>query len=125
MSFADYFGFAHCADAEKPLRFLLGLSPAMLHRKYLADISFVDLESGRGPSTPMACQLCAGIAATETLKLLLGRGKVVAAPRGVHFDAYRNKLAHTWRPGGWRNPLQRIVEAVARRELARPSSSRS
>jgi len=125
MSFADYFGFAHCADAEKPLRFLLGLSPAMLHRKYLADISFVDLESGRGPSTPMACQLCAGIAATETLKLLLGRGKVVAAPRGVHFDAYRNKLAHTWRPGGWRNPLQRTVEAVARRELARPSSSRS
>ena len=53
-----------------------------------------------GPSTPMACDLCAGIAATEALKVLLGRGGVVAAPRGVHFDAYKNRLRRTWRPGG-------------------------
>jgi hypothetical protein len=37
----------------------------------------------------------------------------------VQFDAYRNKLTHTWRPWGWRNPLQRLVAAIARRELAR------
>jgi hypothetical protein len=65
----------------------------------------------------MACHLCAGVAATETLKLLLRRGNVIAAPRGVQFDAYRNKVAHTWRPGGWRNPLQRLIAALARREL--------
>ncbi len=118
MSFADYFGLAACAEAEKPLRFLLGLAPAMLHRRYLADISFVDLRAGRGPSTAMACQVCAGVAATEALKLLLHRGRVVAAPRGVHFDAYRNRLVHTWRPWGWRNPMQRIVAALARRQLA-------
>ena len=118
MSFADYFGFARCAEAERPLRFLLGLAPAMLHRRYLADPSFVDLRGGRGPSTPMACELCAGVAATETLKLLLSRGRVVAAPRGVHFDAYRNKVVHTWRPWGWRNPLQRAVAVLARRQLA-------
>jgi molybdopterin/thiamine biosynthesis adenylyltransferase len=117
MSFADYFGLADCPDGEKPLRFLLGLAPALLHRPYLADMSFVDLAAGRGPSTAMACDLCAGIAATEALKLLLRRGKVVAAPRGVQFDAYRNKVTHTWRPGGWRNPLQRLVAALARREL--------
>jgi hypothetical protein len=35
----------------------------------------------------------------------------------VQFDAYRNKVAHTWRPGGWRNPLQRLIAALARREL--------
>jgi hypothetical protein len=118
MSFAEYFGLASCAEEEKPLRFLLGLAPAMLHRGYLADLSFVDLQGGRGPSTAMACQACAGVAATQTLKLLLGRGDVVAAPRGVHFDCYRNRLVHTWRPWGWRNPLQRLVAAVARRELA-------
>jgi molybdopterin/thiamine biosynthesis adenylyltransferase len=119
MSFADYFGFAECAESERPIRFLLGLAPAMLHRRYLADISFVDLRGGKGPSTAMACHICAGIAATETLKLLLHRGSVVKAPRGVQFDAYRNKLTHTWRPWGWRNPLQRLVAAIARRELAR------
>jgi molybdopterin-synthase adenylyltransferase len=119
MTFADYFGFAQCAESEKPIRFLLGLAPAMLHRRYLADLSFVDLKSGKGPSTAMACHLCAGVAATETLKLLLHRGPIVKAPRGVQFDAYRNKLTHTWRPWGWRNPLQRLVAAIARRELAR------
>ena len=117
MSFADYFGLADCAEDEKPLRFLLGLAPAMTHRHYLADVSYVDLRAGRGPSTAMACQLCAGIAGTEALKILLRRGAVVAAPRAVQFDAYRNKVVHTWRPGGYRNPLQRLTAVIARRQL--------
>ena len=119
MTFDDYFGFPDCAESEKPLRFLLGLAPAMLHRRYLVDMSFVDLRAGRGPSTAMACHVCAGIAATEALKLLLGRGRVLAAPRSVHFDAYRNKVTHAWRPWGWRNPLQRAMAGIARRQLAR------
>ena len=118
MSFADYFGFADCAPADLPLRFLLGLAPAMLHRGYLVDPSFVDLAQRRGPSTGMACQICAGIAGTEAVKILTSRGRVLAAPHGVQFDAYRNKLVHTWRPGGYRNPLQRITQAIARRQLA-------
>jgi hypothetical protein len=65
----------------------------------------------------MACELCAGIAATEALKILLGRGKVYAAPTGVQFDAYRNRLVRTWRPGGNRHPLQRLVLEIARRQL--------
>jgi molybdopterin/thiamine biosynthesis adenylyltransferase len=119
MSFADYFGFAQCPPADRPIRFLVGLAPGMLHRTYLADPSFVDLLEGKGPSTAMACHLCAGIAGTEALKILLGRGRVIAAPQGVHFDAYRNRLIRTRRPGGWRHPLQRAIEAVARRQLAR------
>src|SRR5205085_5885774 len=113
MSFTDYFGLHDCAEEEKPLRFLLGLAPAALHRRYLVDPSFVDLAGQRGPSTAMACQLCAGIAATEVLKILLRRGRVFAAPHGVHFDAYSNRLVRTWRPGGYRNPLQRIVRRIA------------
>ena len=62
-------------------------------------------------------QLCSAIAATQVLKLVLGRGKVVAAPWGLHFDAYRNRLKHTWRPAGNNNPLQRLLLAVARRRL--------
>lgn len=119
MSFERYFGLGEFPDSEKALRFLVGLAPAMLHRGYLADISYVDLDSRRGPSTPMACQLCAGIAATEAAKILLGRGPVTAAPRGLQFDAYRNRMTTTWRPGGYRNPLQVAIRGIARRQLAR------
>ncbi|CAH1197992.1 ThiF domain-containing protein [Candidatus Nitrotoga sp. BS] len=117
MSFEDFFCLKGVSDEEKALRFLLGLSPAMLQRGYLVDPSTVDLASRRGPSTVMACQLCAGVAATEALKILLQRGPVRAAPHGYQFDAYRNKLVHTWRPGGNRNPLQRIGLAIARHQL--------
>lgn len=119
MTFEEYFRWQGCTEEEMAVRFLIGLSPALLQRGYLADPSTVDLASGKGPSTPMACELCAGIAATEALKILLGRGRVIAAPRGVHFDAYRNKLVHTWRPLGNRNPVQRLAIAIARRQLRR------
>ena len=119
MTFEEYFGFAGRSESEKALRFLLGLSPAMLQRSYLVDPSRVNLGEHRGPSNVMACHLCAGIAATEVLKILLGRGKVHAAPVGLHFDAYRGKLKLTWRPWGNRNPLQRVAIAIAQRQLAR------
>ena len=117
MSFESYFGWAGCTSDEKAIRFLVGLSPALLQRRYLADPTTVDFRSDRGPSTPMACELCAGIAATEALKILLRRGHVTSAPRGIHFDAYRNKLVSTWRPWGYRNPLQRLIASAARRQL--------
>jgi molybdopterin/thiamine biosynthesis adenylyltransferase len=119
MSFAEYFGLDRCRDDEKPLRFLLGLAPAALHRRYLVDPSFVDLAAQRGPSTAMACQLCAGVAGTEALKILLKRRRVVAAPRGIHFDAYRNILVRTWQPWGYRGPLRRVVHLIARRQFTR------
>jgi molybdopterin/thiamine biosynthesis adenylyltransferase len=115
MSFESYFRWDGCDDTGKALRFLAGLAPSLLHASYLVDPSAVDLAARRGPSTVMACQLCAGIAGTEALKLLLGRGPVLAAPRGVHFDAYRQRLRVTWRPGGNAHPLQRALIALARR----------
>lgn len=118
MSFDDYFGLKDCPEEELALRFLIGLSPSMLQRSYLVDPGRVDLAGKKGPSTIMACQLCAGMAATEALKILAGRGEVRAAPWGIHFDAYRNKLVRTWRPGGANNPIQRLARWIARRQLA-------
>lgn len=118
MSFDDYFQLVGQSEPEQALRFLVGLGPALLHGSYLVDTSRMRLGDRAGPSTPMACELCAGIAATEALKLLLGRGPVRAAPHGLHFDAYRGRLAKTWRPGGNRNPLQRLLLSVVRRRLA-------
>lgn len=118
MSFEDYFRMEGHDETEQALRFLVGLSPAMLQMRYLVDPTRVDLRARRGPSTVIAVQLCSGIAAAQVLKLLLGRGSVVAAPGGLHFDAFRNRLARTWRPGGNAHPLQRLLLAVARRRLA-------
>lgn len=118
MTFEDYFRWDGCDEDEMAIRFLIGLSPAMLQRGYLMDRSAVDFKNRKGPSTPMACELCAGVAATQALKILLRRGDVIAAPYGLHFDAYRNKMVKTWRPGGNRNPIQRIALAIARRQLA-------
>ena len=117
MSFKDYFQVAGRPELDKAVRFLVGLAPALLHHHYLADKTRVDLKERRGPSTIMACQLCAGVAASEALKILLKRGKVWAAPHGIQYDAYRNRFAHTWRPGGNRHPINRLAIAIARKQL--------
>ena len=119
MTFEEYFQWGDLPEEEKALRFLLGLAPSGLHRPYLVDPSAINLSERRGPSIIMGCQLCAGVAATEALKILLKRGKVRAAPHGLQFDAYRNKLVHTWRPWGNNHPLQRLALSVARQRMAK------
>ncbi len=125
MSFEDYFQFEGHNEEEQLLRFLLGLSPAMLQGNYLVDPTAVRLAEHKGPSTSMACELCAGVAGTQVLKILLGRGKVITAPRGLQFDAYRNRLVQTWRPGGNQNPMQRLGLMVARRRLSQSLTTKS
>lgn len=118
MSFESYFQLEGHSHFEQGLRFLLGLAPARLHASYLVDPSRVRLDLQQGPSTGMACMLCAGLAGTQALKILLDRPGIPAAPRGWHFDAYRGRLAHTWLPGGNRNPVQKLKIAIGRRQLA-------
>lgn len=123
MTFEEYFGWGDLPEQEKAIRFVVGLAPAGLHRNYLMVPGSVNFAERRGPSTFMACQLCAGIIATESLKILLGRGDVLAAPWGMQFDAYRNKLKRTWRPGGNRHPIQRLAIAIGRRQFARMAAA--
>lgn len=119
MTFEDYFQLEGYPEEEQLLRFLLGLSPAMLQMPYLVDASRVDLNNHKGPSTPIACELCAGLAGSHALKILLNRGNIPSAPHGIHFDAYRNKLVHTWRPGGNNNLLQRLGLKIAKHQLSK------
>jgi molybdopterin/thiamine biosynthesis adenylyltransferase len=118
MSFEAYFRMRGHDRAEQAARLLLGLSPRMLQMPYLLDDGSVDFRAGKNPSTSMGCELCAGMAGTQALKVLTGRGKVPAAPWGLHFDAYRNKLVRTWRPGGNANPIQQLGLMLARRRLS-------
>lgn len=117
MSFEEYFRLDGCDEIEQALRFLVGLAPNGLHRPYLMEPSRINLATRTGPSTMIGCNLCAGVAAAETIKLILNRGPLRYAPWALQFDAYRNKLARTWRPGGNRNLLQRAILSIARRHL--------
>ena len=117
MSFEEYFRLEGCDRQEQYARFIAGLSPAMLQRTYLADPAAVNFAERRGPSTPMACDLCAAMVGTAVLKLVLRRGHLHAAPRGLHFDAYRQRMVTTWRPFGNANPLQRLLLRFIRPRL--------
>ncbi|MES9832683.1 MAG: ThiF family adenylyltransferase [Candidatus Thiodiazotropha sp. DIVDIV] len=117
MTFESYFQLEGVEEYQQYLRFLVGLAPARLHQAYLVEPDRIDLIAKRGPSTAMGCELCAGIAASQVLKLLLNRGSVPAAPVGLQFDAYQNRLRQTWRPGGNRHPLQRLAIWLGSRQL--------
>ena len=117
MTFEEYFRWEGQTETEQLLRFLAGLTPAGLQLSYLVDDSRLDLENHKGPSTPMACDFCAGMIGSYALKILLQRGEIISAPRGVHFDAYRNKFLVTWRPWGNLNPLQQLSLHISRTKL--------
>ena len=109
MSAEDYFRWEGHDVQEQYARFIAGLSPAMVQRNYLVAPEAVNFQEKRGPSTAMACDLCAGVMGTCVLKLLLRRGSIRPAPWGMHFDAYHQTLKHTWRPFGNANPLQWLL----------------
>lgn len=108
MTFEDYFRLEGLPLERQYINFLVGLSPQGWHRSYLVDASRVNLAEHRGPSTGMACQLCAGVTGIEALKILLGRGQVRAAPYYQQFDGYRGAWVSRRLPGGNRHPLQRL-----------------
>lgn len=117
MTFEEYFRLDGHEREEQLMRFLAGLAPRVLQRTYLAVPDAVDFFAERGPSTVMACDMCAGITGTEVLKILLGRGRTRAAPEGMQFDAYRQKLIFTWRPFGNANPLQQLMLWLIKQQL--------
>ncbi|MEO6276413.1 ThiF family adenylyltransferase [Roseateles sp.] len=114
MSFEQYFQVEGHGENEQYARFIAGLSPAMLQRKYLVAPDAVNFKERRGPSTMMSCDLCAGVMGTAVLKLLLERGDLRSAPWAMQFDAYRQKLSFTWRPFGNANPIQRLMLMLIR-----------
>ncbi|MDA8621518.1 ThiF family adenylyltransferase [Psychrosphaera sp.] len=123
MKFEDYFDFkdapASATDDTKDqtfneniIRFVCGVSPSVQQRHYLVEQGSVNFLNKKVPSAAMGISLATGILCSNVFKLLLKRGEVITAPRGLHFDAYRNKLIKTWRPFGNRNPLQKYMFKV-------------
>ena len=114
MSFDDYFDLDDRMERlDQLVTFVVGLAPKGTHRPYM-DLSEVDAGSGRGPSAGLSCQICAGVAAAEALKILLGRGPTRPAPAFFQFDAYRQMLVRGTLRWGNRGPLQRLKRRIAR-----------
>jgi hypothetical protein len=106
MSFDEYFDLNdEQSEVEQLISFAVGLAPAALHRDYF-DWRHVNLAEHRGPSSGSACQLCAGVVAAETLKVLLGRGGIRPAPYYAQFDAYYGQLQTGRLSLGNRDPAQ-------------------
>jgi molybdopterin/thiamine biosynthesis adenylyltransferase len=120
MSFHEYFQWKESdGDLELGVKFLLGLTPKVPHVSYIVDSSAVDLQNRKGPSTPMACQICSGVMGVEIMKILLNRGEVLNAPHSIVFDAYKNRVFHTHLWGGNKNPWQKLKIALVKRKLAK------
>lgn len=112
MSMEEYFRFEGKTEQQQYINFLMGLTPSLLHLRYLKDGSRVDMANRKGPSTVIACQLCAGVAAAEAVKLMLGRGPVKAAPYYHHFDPYLNRFLTRKLRWGNDGPIQRLKTAM-------------
>jgi molybdopterin/thiamine biosynthesis adenylyltransferase len=108
MSFDDYFDLA---DEQEPfeqlMRFIVGLAPAGLHLPYM-DLSSVNIETGRGPSSILGSQMAASLAGGEALAILLNRRPLLLAPEYLQFDCYRQVLRKRRLRGGNKNWLQRL-----------------
>ncbi len=126
MSPSEYFNWQkEDSDEVLGMKFLLGLTPSMSHRNQMVVPGAINLAEHRGPSTPMACEICAGVAGTEVMKILIQRGPVKAAPYSIHFDAFENRLHLKKIWFGNRNPLQQLKISLGLKQLrkAKPVNS--
>ena len=118
MTFEEYFRMEGLPKEQQYARFLLGVAPLGLHRAYLVDPSRLNLVEKRGPSSAAAVQLCAGVVGGEAVKILLGRGRVRAAPYFHQFDVYQGRFVCRRLFRGNRGLLQRLKLKVIDRNIA-------
>lgn len=121
MNFDEYFGINDSMTYEEKIAaFAVGLTPALLHLKYL-NLGKVDIKAGKGPALASACALCAGLAATEAVNWILKRTPPLAAPYYFQFDPYlkRYKKGYLW--FGGKNPIQKLKQKILLNRIKRAS----
>jgi nitroreductase len=125
MSFEDYFRLAGLPVERQYVHFLMGLTPKGWHRQYLIEPGRFNLAERYGPSTGMACQICAGVVGIEALKILLHRQPIYAAPWFHIFDVYQERYTRGRLRWGNAGPLQRLKCELGYRHVAQQLSNRS
>jgi len=119
MRFDDYFDLRDgVSEEEQTVAFAVGGTPRHVHLAYLDFKKYFSVGQRRAASAGLACQLASSIVATESVKILLGRGHVRPAPCYLQFDAYRQKLVKGRLVWGNRGPVQRLKRFWLRRQRA-------
>lgn len=80
MSFEDYFCLDGYSFEDQIIKFVIGVSPTVQQRHYLVDRSSVNFLKKKVPSTAMGIEIAAGVACSNAIKLLLGRGRSFTHP---------------------------------------------
>jgi len=118
MTFDQYFDMHDTMTyMDSLISFAVGLAPKATHLKYMK-LNFVSLQERTGPSLAIACNLCSAIAATEAVKVMLGKSTVKGAPFYFQFDPFRQVYKKGYMPGGNRNPIQRLKRRWLKGKLA-------
>ncbi|MCM2280474.1 MAG: ThiF family adenylyltransferase [Bdellovibrionaceae bacterium] len=108
MTFEQYFDLASCrTESEQLVAFIAGVTPALLQAKQV-DPKYLDFGKRSAPSIGTATQMCAGIAASEAIQILLGRRPPLLAPRYLQYDPVRWRFVRKKLWFGNRGPLQRL-----------------
>jgi molybdopterin/thiamine biosynthesis adenylyltransferase len=108
-SFNDHFGFNETDSVEDlAIKFLIGLTPTLKQLKYLSDRTRGNFKEKKTPSLPMGAYLCAGVAGSEVVKILLGKDQPKASPWVLHFDAYLQTYTKSYLWLGHKNPIQKL-----------------
>jgi molybdopterin/thiamine biosynthesis adenylyltransferase len=114
MGFDEYFDITKGMTSEEQyLAFAMGLAPRPTHAKYM-DFSKVDFESRKGPSLNVSCQICAGMAGTEAIRIILKKKGIRPVPYYFQFDPYLMKLRKGKLFMGNKNPVQRLKTKIVK-----------
>jgi len=107
MSFEKYFDINNTLEnKEKIIRFAVGLSPAMLQRKYYKPEK-IDFSSGKAPSLGVGPLACCVLVCAETIKIILGK-KIKVVPFISQFDPFSQKYKKKYLCFGNQGIMQKI-----------------
>ncbi len=119
MGFDEYFNIVRdMTPQDHYLSYAMGLAPRSTQIKYM-DLSRVDFTAKAGPSSIAAVQLCAGMVASEAMRIILGKGRIKPAPHYFQFDFYRQIFRKGKLRGGNRHPIQKLKKSIVNKLLAR------
>lgn len=112
ISFNQYFDLnrTNLTVEAKIIRFLAGITPNLMHRKYLRVPTAVDLFARRLPSLNIGCFAASAAIGAMAVEILLNpkNKKIRWAPRGFHVDFNLQKSVRFCIPWGNKNPFQRL-----------------
>ncbi len=104
------------SNNEMVLHFLAGIGGVGPHLKYM-DVTQINPETGGAPSVGMACNIGAGMVATEVVNWILQRRTVKAIPWFMHFDPYARHFRQHFRWLGARNPVHQLRLKFLRKKV--------